>query len=145
MCHNVIRGRFNLYFYEYFIFKKSIHNFLVSLLWKIICWNVKPAIAFGCDPIPFRTWKSNQMSLLCYWHARAVGKQQCWHLFNSINYKLLPYFIKTWQIVLFVVKNLIMIYDFWIIWWKNTVLEIQMWISQIVTVVGININKSISR
>jgi len=44
-----------------------------------------------------------------------------------------------------VVKNLIMIYDFWIIWWKNTVLEIQMWISQIVTVVGININKSISR
>ncbi len=26
----------------------------------------KPAIALGCDPIPFRTWKSNLMSLLCY-------------------------------------------------------------------------------
>ena len=26
----------------------------------------KPAIASGRDPIPFRTWKSNLMSLLCY-------------------------------------------------------------------------------
>ena len=26
----------------------------------------KPAIASGCDPIPFRTWKSNLASLSCY-------------------------------------------------------------------------------
>ena len=35
----------------------------------------KPAIASGRDPIPFRTWKSNLMSLLCYLDARALGKQ----------------------------------------------------------------------
>jgi len=28
----------------------------------------------GCDPDPFRTWKSNPMSLSCYLGARALGK-----------------------------------------------------------------------
>jgi len=28
----------------------------------------------GCDPVLFRTWKSNPMSLLCYYDARALGK-----------------------------------------------------------------------
>ena len=49
----------------------------------LACGLVKPVIALGCDPIPFRTWKSNLKSLLCYLDARALGKQQCWHLFNS--------------------------------------------------------------
>ncbi len=28
--------------------------------------NCKPVIAAGCDPVPFRTRKSNLSSLLCY-------------------------------------------------------------------------------
>jgi len=27
---------------------------------------IKPAIVAGCDPVPFRTRKSNLLSLLCY-------------------------------------------------------------------------------
>ena len=38
----------------------------VTLIDKGLALVTKPAIVSGCDPIPFRTWKSNLMSLLCY-------------------------------------------------------------------------------
>ncbi|AJM91900.1 hypothetical protein NPIRD3C_0686 [Nitrosopumilus piranensis] len=38
----------------------------VTLIDENLTLIFKPAIALGCDPIPFRTWKSNLTSLLCY-------------------------------------------------------------------------------
>ncbi len=60
----------------------------VTLIDKNFQCIIKPAIALGCDPIPFRTWKSNLMSLLCYLDARALGKQQCWHFIMNTTIRV---------------------------------------------------------